>query len=130
MKWEEMTSRERDAVVAEKVMEIKPIKNEGDMVFTRHRDWVEVGDWYYEGADEANNYFVDLVPPFTTDIAAAWLVVEKMRGTDDETFGRWMRMPELYERGEVPGVCLLLERSAAEAAPAVCLAALKAVGAI
>lgn len=108
-------SYELDVLIAEKVMGWRRRPPESSNPRSQK-------NWYRPGLSHPV-----VLPAFSKDIAAAWLVVERMLAADDETFGRWMRSPELYERGEVPGVSLLLECTNAEAARAICLAALNAL---
>jgi hypothetical protein len=71
--------RELDALVAEKVMGIKAYRVNQDMeVFTNRRQFLDKGDYWYTPSKDATH----ALPYYSTDIAAAWLVVEKMRGPD------------------------------------------------
>jgi hypothetical protein len=113
--------RELDAMVAEKVMGLETGAS-GDNA------WI-LGDALYV-IDDGH---AAVLPHYSTDIAAAWLVVEKMRAdgwhfelsdrdaVDEQPF--WVEFAtKEYERGG---------QSWQAAAPhAICLAALKAVGAL
>lgn len=128
--WTEMTARERDALVAEKVM-----------------GWIDF--WEGEGfvmGYPPNEQAMGIegerapVPPYTTDIAAAWQVLERMTDPsrddqctfqmrritdwDDPTWGYDVRFGRKYDPTRQP------DRIAwAHTAPeAICIAALKAVG--
>jgi hypothetical protein len=65
--------REMDALIAEKVMGISPQKVEGYPEFDDTREWVDIGDYvvYPEGVGVCKR-----LPDYSTNIAAAWLVVE------------------------------------------------------
>ena len=142
-----MTDRELDALVAEKVMgktvefipsepvEIKDdptaffgvTTNFGGAVFTSDREWL-VDDWLDIEAVRA-------VANYSTDIAAAWAVVEKIAEG-----GFWLKLttpftPEQpYWAGFTPhnitGWNGRPDHQAGDLSPsrAICLAALKAVG--
>lgn len=83
--WSELSTRERDARVTA-LLGLNPVKNEGGMVFTRRRDWVDEGDWWYQGVDEEGYTFVDVIPSFTTDHNAAQQAISEVerRGLQDE----------------------------------------------
>lgn len=122
-------SRELDAEIAEKVMGLTPVKNEGGMVFTRWREWVDEGDYYYESEDEEWHHFVDEVPHYSTDIAAAWQVVEHLYHT-----GMWditIRVSPVSKRWicslDAPNRTVSIGSSDNTAPLAICHAALKAV---
>lgn len=110
--WKEMTDRERDALVAEKVMGWNNVHREGD--------WGLFGRPFGGLRDYP-------IPYYSTDIAAAWEIVEALRdklesfdfelssfkdGTWGCTFYEFL-YPQKYSR---------------IAADAICLAALKAIG--
>ena len=98
MKWSEMSARERDILVAENVMGFAPVRPL-DLVGTTSEILHEDGAWYYKDDGERDTEGVwhrhpDALPcwtpesRYTTSIAAAWEVVEKMRTSDfDCTFG-------------------------------------------
>ncbi len=121
-----MTDRELDARVAEKIMELKPALVEDDMtVFTRGREWLLRGDWYYEG-----DGFVDEVPYYSTDIAAAWKVIERLQQRGIwlcSLEGKWKNLYRVILEWRREGLqhAQVMESSAPLA---ICLAALEAVG--
>lgn len=112
-------SRDLDAVVAEKVMGWR--KMEGFWVAPGTPDWVNL---YSQPRDP---------PPFSSDIAAAWQVVEKMVGHGE---GNEVRITAGLGRCDVtfdlPGYRPILDRigdATSDSLPtAICLAALRAVG--
>ena len=115
---------ELDAMVAEKVMgwtwHIVRIHASTNTMTA----WVRPGHHVPKTIDPGNNWNAPL--PYSTDIAAAWEVVEKMY--KDHKLGMWMdvTVPE-------SGIDAYFGdfKGAADTAPlAICLAALKAVGAI
>jgi hypothetical protein len=96
LKWAEMTPRERDALVAEKVM--------GFVVHPHGGVW--------DGKNPAT-YRTDFHP--STDISAAWEVVEKFKnGPRDDAYHSF------YDNATMSIYAITPER--------ICLAALKAVG--
>lgn len=127
-----MSNRDTDALVAEKVMGLRPIKNDDSMIFTIHRDWVDIGDYYYELPGSSA---VDEVPHYSTDIRAAWEVIESMTkrglwcemrtpfGADDLDDGYWAGFTPYGTSGwnGIPDHWT----SATTLAEAICLAALQ-----
>ena len=121
-----MTPREIDALVAEKV-------------FNQPVEWVEVLDYQGKRKEpylcESNEGYgsSDEVDHYSTSIADAWEVVEKIRGD-----GRWWQITDCEEEGwHASAWRTVTENDApvcecdavADTAPmAICLAALKAVG--
>lgn len=74
--------RELDALVAEKVMGLAYVRRvEGQAAWVTGRDWVDPGDYTY-GEGKWGTLVLYRVPDFSTDIAAAWLVVERMAQSD------------------------------------------------
>lgn len=72
MTWDKMSERERDALVAEKVFNCHTFKTDQDIFCN------------CEGEERhCKGFFVDFynksLKPYTTDISAAWTVVEKFR---------------------------------------------------
>lgn len=119
--------RELDALIAERVMGLNPVKNSNpyNMIFTRRRDWVDMDDYYYEGEDDGY-HFVDEVPHYSTDIAAAWKVVEHMKADGWQCHMRgWVNSND-WQCGFVhPGG--QMSWNTADTAPlAICCAALRA----
>lgn len=105
------SGRELDALVAEKVMGLKQILTPGG---------IEVG-WSISSKIGASS-----LKPYSTDIAAAWKVVEKLNLLDKNCLlhdeGKWSVCP-------FDGAATIYAGIDAETAPhAICLAALKAVG--
>jgi hypothetical protein len=83
--------RELDTLIAEKVMKLDVRKSEswvGDLTslgspgqkvtfigeFTEEREWVEEGDYFWKDDEGASH----VLPDYSTDIGAAWQVVEKI----------------------------------------------------
>lgn len=119
--------RELDALVAEKVMGItrpeplaSPIDSLSDEAFAR----------------STRALLLEHPAPYSTDIATAWTVVEKMREIDegftimfDKEEKQW-RAGALWWRGYEQAEWWEPRSAMSETAPhAICLAALKAVGA-
>ncbi len=121
--------RELDALVAEKVIGLQVYQaTEDDMIFTLEREFVQAGDYCYD----VENHMTRLVPSYSTDIAAAWQVVEH--------FGSDCRVDLTKYAGDHGYHCFIsrytyddehyLGDCEAPTAPhAICLAALAAVGA-
>jgi hypothetical protein len=115
--------RELDEFVGERVFKLKVERAERWWI-EGERDWTDDGELVYmEGVN------VRRLPAYSTDIAAAWLVVEKAQSWEEPQFLTFCS--ELYDHGmaEGWGHCWLLDKPAAEAATLICRAALKAVGA-
>jgi len=68
-----------------------------------------------------------ILPAYSSDIAAAWLVVEKAQTWSEDHFMAFCEF--LYDHGmrDGWGSCWLLEKSASEAAALICRAALEAL---
>lgn len=120
--------RELDAEVARRVMEIEPIRVNDDIsVFTIRRDWLDEGDYYYYEADKSGTYEL---PHYSTDIAAAWEVVERLRERYDrqlEVRPYSLKLSNAY-RVAIRDVHAELDYVTAPTAPlAICLAALAVV---
>lgn len=122
-------SRKLDALVAEKVM-----GHENDVVATipaiPPHNWIEP-----PGQPRRAIAFAGFEPPhYSTDIAAAWEVVEKIKNThewsienDQGEINEWLVSVTEIERQ--PGVLATGHCAEAPTAPhAICLAALKACG--
>lgn len=117
--WTDLTPRERDCLVAEKVMSIKVI-DLGD------------GILYYNAPIGTCSFYCKnhqhMLPEYSTDINAAWDVVEKMRnilGQDIQSFSLWTTTTGTYGAHFKLGI----NNSFGDTAPlAICLAALKAMG--
>lgn len=115
--------RELDALIAEKVM--------GWNKFTSHPEgWTDVGEgpWFIiPGEIKCEAVRSDEIPAYSTDIAAAWEVVEKMR-VDGFNFQihnvneqvNWVAL--FWKKGTVGDPYLAVEVFAPHA---ICLAALK-----
>lgn len=112
--WDQMTSRERDALVAETVMETPR-----HLIFGTN----------YELGSGADFDIVNYAPQYTTDISAAWEVAEKMRengfwyfiGSGSKEHGKIV--VEFRPQGE-DGVAVVMD----DVPEAICLAALRAKG--
>jgi hypothetical protein len=125
-----MTSRELDVLVAEHVMGLNPIRNDGSWVFTSRREWVPDGDYYFEGVDSEGYHVTDEVPAYSTDIADAWLVFMRFADTY-----KVLSHVQLMSLGWTLGQPLVwrctigaTNTATADTAPmAICLAALKCV---
>lgn len=113
-----MDNRKIDAAIAEKVfnwelMEGTSMVKNGHLTYryiypNRQWDWVET-----------------LVPKFSTDIAAAWLVAEKINSIKMDTEEDYQIKAKFVLNS---GVKNLVTFSAQQAALNICLAALQAVG--
>lgn len=79
---DKQAGRELDVLVAERIMGLTPLQVKADMtIITASRDWLDEGDYYWIDGQVARE-----LPHYSTDIAAAWLVVERI-----------MRVPETAE---------------------------------
>lgn len=120
--------KDLDVLIAKKVMGLDPMRaGPDDTIFTIDRDWVMPGEyWIYE---EGRGY--DHVPAYSTDLSAAWLVVDKIglfrtalmaqgeiTGRDDE----WVVYKERF------GIEWEWHVIGSTPAHAICLAALKVMG--
>jgi hypothetical protein len=116
-----VASRELDAIVAEKVMgwSYTRFMNNVHRVSARHPVWQE---------------FI-VVPRYSTDLAAAWQVVEKLATgyrnvlieNTAELLGKRRYWVDIKEHGDL-GMIDIAKANADTAPLAICLAALKAVG--
>ena len=119
--------RKLDALVGKRVMGVEPTRVDGDMqVFTVWRQILMAGDYFIttdEGTEE--------LPHYSTDIAAAWRVVEHMRAHYDrqlEARPYSLKVSDGQYRVGIRDVHVELDYATAPTAPhAICLAALKAV---
>jgi hypothetical protein len=112
--------RELDALVAEKVMGL-PKPWQKYMIEDGARDW-----FYERGLDSYGMSKHHRVPSFSTDIADAWAVVERLKDTH-------YNFQLENDQGEIePWIACFGQKSAvSSSAPhAICLAALRTVGAI
>lgn len=120
-------SRELDALVAEKVM--------GFYLHKRRDEWNDGDPYFYvtypnfdgHGSDE----LIHKIPNYSTDISAAWKVIEKVQescGGIDLKFNRHDRMWETDFLASDNDCLILGCDGAPTVAHAICLAALKAVG--
>jgi hypothetical protein len=71
------SGRELDALVADKVMGLSVRQVVGYAEYIKGRDVAYTGEWIYD-TDEPYDLAIE-VPYYSTDIAASWEVVEKMR---------------------------------------------------
>ena len=84
-----LSGRELDALVAEKVMGMMTRLSEGGEYIGRF-DISEPGDLVYDIPDDP--YGVRYVPHYSTDIAAAWLAVEKLEQDQREILFKITRL--------------------------------------
>lgn len=82
-----VAGRELDALVAKQVMELPDVgrysRQSMESIEWTHHGWNSDGyDYYYWLDDEYNP--LRSVPPYSTDIAAAWQIVEKLKAIDVE----------------------------------------------
>ncbi len=113
-----------DALVARKVMGLDPLTVDGDMqVFTWRREFLMAGDRFVVTDNGSES-----LPHYSTDIAAAWQVVEKMAEgglrLSLDRFGGDPWWAEFADEGWEQGA----QATSATAPMAICLAALKAKG--
>lgn len=108
--------RELDALVAEKVMGWIPSTSP-----RAERPWQMAPSGSGPGS-------MSHVPHYSTDIADAWLIVERFNTRAPDLFARFAE--HLYEDDGTHRYCQLLDVPAYEAAYRICLAALRAVGAL
>lgn len=126
--------RELDILIAEKVMgwtrePINPLSIEPD-----RRGWLNVNGYYFSHPD-ATTYENEKLPKYSTNIAAAWEVVEKIKMekcminiNEDATFSS-VQIERFHPLPTGGTWSCIVESSDGESAPhAICLAALKAVG--
>lgn len=116
--------RELDALIAEKVMGLE--LKQPDKTNYRRDTWVYAINDY---TDEGPVYVVDC-PEYSTDIAAAWEVLEKLSDSQI-TVNRHMHSGYtvgVFEKVQGISIQEKCSASAATAPLAICLAALKAVG--
>lgn len=139
--WDDMTPRERDALIAEEVMGLSPLDDElcsGRVVNTH---------WHGRVCHECDTYHVDEpdefetrhhYPNFTTGIEAAWQVVEHFY-TEGHNIELCMDPNMEPPNDTVPHVCTIrgtenghhgtvMGKSHEGVAEAICLAALRAKG--
>ena len=140
--WNAMSPRERDALVAEKVMGREPrttwiATNDGGKsccasTSTRGpwRDRADLAEWLED--QQAKGYHRDYEiakweshPRYTTDIAAAWEVVEKMHGDGRDVWISYFEEGDIQVQVDSADAHL---GSPASAPETICLAALRAMG--
>jgi len=135
--WNELTSVQRNILVAEKVMGIE-LKEECDGEIgasaTTPFSSDEDGGWYcircgYRDRWGKRSTHQEIAKNYSTDIGAAWLIVEYFRGRFDVHIGS-APMPSEYQISVIDRQSRHRYISAnAESAPeAICIAALRAVG--
>jgi hypothetical protein len=122
--------RELDAEIARRIMGVEAHQAKtGDMIFTIHRDFIDDGDyWYYR-----EGWGYDEVPHYSTDIAAAWQVVERVRTFNKgDEIGLEVSVIALSDHYdchiETNSSAYLVVEEADTAPLAICLAALHVVG--
>lgn len=135
MKWSEMTPRERDALVAEKVMGL----NKEDY----YSDYDKLSSQKQNVISRGQGWFPEPLKNYSTDIKAAWEVVEKLtsekwlafkvlqrpsRADANEAWTKGLKaVVEIIFGGQgVNGPPLTVKASSAP--EAICLAALRVVG--
>jgi hypothetical protein len=122
-----LPGREMDALVAEKVMGLVVLRDERTVQNGRYQT-KNGGDYIPMGLD----YYTQGCPEYSTSIAAAWEVVERMRKTHCVVVNTYQIMS--FECGIVPweseGSCDVSLAHTESAPHAICLAALKAMGAV
>lgn len=133
--WDEMSPRERDALVAEEVMEMTPCPHyervnfgaAGGPMLQRDNEACDCdGETYPEDAIGSIHGTIGGCPHFTTDISAAWRVVEEMRDDD-----YWFKLLIDYSPERVKATCrgeVSSFRDSDRVPEAICLAALRAKG--
>jgi hypothetical protein len=133
-KWADMSSRERDALVAEKVMGLE-VKRGRELKGTDLPEWLD--EPFTPGKD--NLYGTPYqqwwkIPAYSTDIAAAWLVVEKLdlfRKLGNDYCAALLTKHEKWEIMVLTGMAINDNETIAEAdtvPEVICIAALKACG--
>lgn len=93
VKWSEVTPEERNKLVHEKVMEL-PLSMPCMGAITWKRDPFnnrERGHWicecgYYGVTDDTLHFGLPSIPAYSTSMAAAWLIVEKMVARQEEEY--------------------------------------------
>jgi len=117
-----VAGREMDALIAEYVMGIKPQQVKDFPLFSVKRDWLDIGEWYFDG----NHGSTVELPFYSTDIAAAFLVWDKL--VEMERYPTLHEGPQEYDGAVVAGVSLVnpatSEAFAETKALAICRAAL------
>jgi hypothetical protein len=123
-------SRELDILIARHITKLARVYQvqPNDAAFTVHRDFVEVGDYCYDVPGGG----IDEVPHYSTDIAAAWQVLERMYdlGCHVARIGIVHDWREKYECviGAIGNMHTEWNVDAETAPMAICVAALKAKG--
>lgn len=115
--------RELDALVAEKIFNKRVVREPVMMHDPNQEGAFKEVLGFYEVANHSTTFNI---PPYSTDIAAAWEVVEKMmNGTMPDEVRQRQSWRIFYDEMEDTN---LVDLSASQAAEFICLAALKAVG--
>lgn len=114
MKSEMKPGREVDALVAEKVMGIRVTFEQGD---------------YWPPARPGENFSTQPIRAYSTNIAAAWEVVENLNDFGSFNLKRTGPAGWIARLRDWRATPTTIEASAPSAPHAICLAALKAVGA-
>ncbi len=117
--------RELDALVAEKVMGLKIVVKVWG-TGKKYRSFSVGEPDYIYSSDRPEGELINSVPRYSTDIAAAWEVVEKL-GQHFQLFSPTDNRPS-WEARFRDGRFKLVTAEAATGPHAICLAALKAVG--
>ncbi len=107
-------NRELDALVAEKVMNLKPCSSWKEI----YGGWLAGECWMHEGEPHDNCFNVESPPKFSTEISWTWEVVEKIN-EDDEVRERFIEL--------LPDKKNFFDKSKANASTIICRAALEAI---
>jgi hypothetical protein len=134
MKWEEMTARQRDVLVAEKVMGWQwwhwVVTNDGELVqalFAPSDDTSWIGERHL-GKREHARIFESTTPRYTTDIAAAWQVKTALTEQGYVFYFDTESGPSACFRGQDQDYDEMGYSDAFTDSEAICLAALRAKG--
>lgn len=74
-----MNMRHIDFLIGKHLFGLNIRRNDGNMIFTANREWVPDGDYYYD-CEKTGTY---ILPSYSTDMSAAWKVVEYMTDMDN-----------------------------------------------
>lgn len=107
-------NRELDALVDEKVMNLKPCSNWKEI----YGGWLAGECWMHEGEPHDDCFNVQSPPKFSTEISRTWEVVEKIN-ENDEVRERFIEL--------LPDKKDFFDKNKADASTIICRAALDAV---
>lgn len=111
--------REMDRLIAEKVMGYE-WEHDGDYSLMR----LPGTNWCAMEINRGEPYY-GMLPEFSTDIAAAWTVVERL-DTSGADYRTWKRFMDALRGGEFDSINTILGRRARDLAAMICRAALAA----